>query len=186
LIQHGFAARITALIALVATHCGPPANAHLPWLIYNASGSAQLGFYGVKNLTPSRPRPGGRPAIRNARKSSRERWCPARRRASAQARDCRGPRPNLPVHRVVYASGTVAAEASIMVANAVRCLSGRGARDSSKAISSSSNPIPIPSKAGISDRSATAKLSASRGGCGRGTHRNDTPVLSPARMIEQP
>ena len=85
-------------IALVATIV-VPTNARLPWLIYNASASAQLGFYGVENLTPSRPRPGGRPAIRNARKSSAEPWCPAPRCASAQARDCVGPRPNLPVRR---------------------------------------------------------------------------------------
>jgi hypothetical protein len=34
-------------IALVATRA-VPANAHLPWLIYNASGSAQLAFHGSK------------------------------------------------------------------------------------------------------------------------------------------
>jgi type IV secretory pathway protease TraF len=38
-------------IALVAT-IAVPTNARLPWLIYNASGSAQLGFYGVENRTP--------------------------------------------------------------------------------------------------------------------------------------
>jgi type IV secretory pathway protease TraF len=40
-------------IALVAT-VAVPTNGGLPWLIYNASGSAQLGFYGVENRTPSR------------------------------------------------------------------------------------------------------------------------------------
>jgi len=34
-------------IALVATRA-VPADAHLPWLIYNASGSAQLAFHGSK------------------------------------------------------------------------------------------------------------------------------------------
>jgi hypothetical protein len=40
-------------IALVATRA-VPANAHLPWLIYNVSGSAQLGFHAVENRTPCR------------------------------------------------------------------------------------------------------------------------------------
>jgi conjugative transfer signal peptidase TraF len=40
-------------IALVAT-LAVPAHAHVPWLIYNASGGAQLGFYGGENRTPSR------------------------------------------------------------------------------------------------------------------------------------
>jgi hypothetical protein len=40
-------------IALVATR-EVPANAHPPCLIYNASGSAQLGFHEVENRTPSR------------------------------------------------------------------------------------------------------------------------------------
>jgi hypothetical protein len=34
-------------IALVAT-IAVPTNARLPWLIYNASGSAQLAFHGSK------------------------------------------------------------------------------------------------------------------------------------------
>jgi hypothetical protein len=40
-------------IALVAT-IAVPTNAHLPWLIYNASGSASLGFHAVENRAPSR------------------------------------------------------------------------------------------------------------------------------------
>jgi type IV secretory pathway protease TraF len=93
-------------IALVAT-IAVPTNARLPWLIYNASGSAQLSFYGVENA----PRHGGRPAIRNPQKTPREPWRPPRgvpplRRVIAVGHDqiCRSA-------GVVYANGTVAAEA---------------------------------------------------------------------------
>jgi len=85
---------------------------------------------------------------------------------------------------VVYVNGTVAAEALDHDPEGRRCLSGKGAGGSSKVNFSSCNPISVPSTAGISDRSATAKSSASCGRCGRGIHRTDTPVLSPARIIE--
>jgi type IV secretory pathway protease TraF len=166
-------------IALVAT-IAVPTNARLPWLIHNASGSAPLGFYGVENRTPSRcdmvvVRPSATPENLFANHGVLPRAMPLLKRVIAVggAQICRPA-------GVAYVNGMVAAEA----------LEGRplpfwhGARGSSKAIFSSSNPIPMPSTAGIFDRSATAKLSVSRGHCGRGIHRNDTPVLSPARMVE--
>jgi conjugative transfer signal peptidase TraF len=94
-------------IALVAT-IAVPTNARLPWLIYNASGSAQLGFYGVENRTPSRR---DMVVVRNHQKTPREPWFPARgvpllKRAIAVGGDqiCR-------FAGVVYVNGIVAAEA---------------------------------------------------------------------------
>jgi type IV secretory pathway protease TraF len=163
-------------IALVATIAVPP-NARLPWLIYNASGNAQLSFYGVGKSHSVSPRlvvvrlsvtlenllanHGVLPRAVSLLKHVI---------AVGGAQICRSA-------GVAYVNGAVAAEALDHDCEGRPLPFRQGCARLFEGPFFNIQPIPIPSTAGISGRSATAKLSASHGRCGLETHRNDTPVL---------
>jgi type IV secretory pathway protease TraF len=105
-----------------------PTHAHVPWLIYNASGSAPLGFYRVDYRAASRGdmaviRPSATLETLLATRGLLPPGVPLLKRVVAAAGDeiCRS-------NGVVFVNGKVIAEArSIAAVTAFRCHSGRDA-----------------------------------------------------------
>ena len=165
---------VVAMLFLAAAALAIPISEHHPWLLYNASGSAPIGFYRIENRSPERGETAVVRPLRPSKICSPPIACcpPACLFSSALLR----------VAATVFAGrrGLFSSTEKpsprrlITMPKAVPCRHGMGVSPSFPASFSSCNHIPIRSTAGISGRSASAKSSASRTLCGRGIQANET------------
>ena len=164
---------VVAMLFLAAAALSQFQSANtMPWLLYNASGSAPIGFYRIENRTPEREETAvvlPSATLENLLSSHRllPPGVPLLKRVVARGGDriCRS-------DGVIFVNGKAPPRRLITMPKAVPCRHGMGVSLSSPASSSSCNHILIRSTAVISARSANAKSSASRTLCGRGIQAN--------------